>query len=428
MASLIGAVRGMRDLIGEEAELWQQLLAQVADTCAAYGYEHIATPLLEREELFVRSVGSDTDIIAKELYSFEDKGGERLCLRPEATASVLRALAAAGRIGSSLARVWYAGPMFRRERPQRGRYRQFHQFGAEATGSDSPLLDAEMILLCARLWRKLGIIDSLELQINNLGSADERRAYRERLQEYLRSRQADLDDTARARLESNPLRILDSKDEQTLAALAEAPELNDFLGEQSRSHLAQVLDHISGEDLPVTENRRLVRGLDYYNLTVFEWVIKDEQRRQNAIAGGGRYDALARMLGAPAAPGVGFAAGIERIIELGARAARVQSGADVFVAAGEDAVSPVALARVSERLRDAGLTVIQELRSGKIRELFRRADRSAAQVAVVIGKREAAAGTATVKHLRRELAQREVGQGDLAAAVQEMINQDQECK
>ena len=426
MNKAIGAVRGMRDMLGEEAALWRRLLARVAATCAAYGYEQIATPLLEREELFVRSVGADTDIIAKELYSFEDKGGERLCLRPEATASVLRALTAAGRMDGQLARLWYAGPMFRRERPQRGRYRQFHQFGAEAVGSDSPRLDAEIILLCARLWRELGIFDSLELVINNLGSAGERAAYRGELQKYLRGRLSDLDETARSRLEKNPLRILDSKDERTLAVLADAPELSAFVGAQSRAHLAEVLSLLAKANIRASENPRLVRGLDYYNLTVFEWVVRDDQRRQNAIAGGGRYDALARMLGAPEAPGVGFAAGIERIVELAKMPEGPPLGPDVFVGTTEDAAAAAALALLCESLRDAGLSVVEDLRGGRIRDLFRRADRSAAQVAVVIGAREAAAGTATVKHLRREAGQREVGQKELAAAVREVMDADKQ--
>ena len=423
MDRMTGAVRGMRDMFGDECAIWRQLLAQVAQVCAAYGYEQIATPLLEREELFVRSVGADTDIIAKELYSFEDKGGERLCLRPEATASALRALAAAGRIDSRVTRVWYAGPMFRRERPQRGRYRQFHQFGAEALGSGSPRLDAEMILLCARLWRRLGIADALELQINNLGSADERARYREELQGYLRGRVSDLDDASQARLESNPLRILDSKDEQVRAVLADAPELAGFLGDSSRAHVEQVAELVAQQGVAATANPRLVRGLDYYNLTVFEWVIRDEQRRQNAIAGGGRYDGLARMLGAADSPAVGFAAGIERILELAGAGESRPAAIDAFVAVADNAVDAALIGRLCERLREQGLAVVEDLRNGKMRDLFRRADRSAAQVAVVIGRREAAAGTATVKHLRRQLAQREVGQEDLAAAVREMMDE-----
>ncbi len=376
--------------------------------------------MLEREELFARQVGEDTDIVAKELYRFADRDGTQLCLRPEATVPTLRARAAAGNLGAGTVRVWYFGAMFRRERPQRGRYRQFHQFGAEAVGSLSPLLDAEIIMLCARIWRELGVADKLELQVNNLGSADERAAYRKLLQQHLRTRTDDLDEAARARLETNPLRILDSKDEDTLAALADAPEMAEVLGPASRKHVDDVVAMIEDCGVKAIWNPRLVRGLDYYGLTVFEWALPGDERRQSAVAGGGRYDSLAAQIGAADAPGVGFAAGVERLLELADLA--VEEQADAYLAVADGAIEPADALRLCESLRNAGLSVIEDLKGGKMKALFRRADQSKASLAVVIGTREAAAKAATIKHLRCSLDQREVGQGDLPAAVKEMLS------
>ena len=391
------AVRGMNDILPADEPLWARFEDAVAATMRAYGYRRIRTPIVEQTGLFVRGIGAVTDIVEKEMYSFVDSlNGEHLSLRPENTAGVVRAAIEHNLLYDGPKRVWYAGPMFRHERPQRGRYRQFHQVGAEALGLVGPDSDAELVLLCQRLWDDLGLT-GVRLELNSLGQADERAAHRSALIAYFEARRDELDGDATRRLYANPLRILDSKNPAMQAIVEEAPRLSDFLGEASRAHFDGLQRLLRAQNVPFRINPRLVRGLDYYNLTVFEWVVDGL-----TVCGGGRYDPLVEMLGGKPAPACGFAIGVERILDL-MRAAPPESpaGCDVYVVhQGPDA--EVAAVGVAERLRDAGLDVVLHCGGGSFKAQFRRADASGAEFAVVLGDDEVAAGTAAVKMLRGE--------------------------
>jgi len=404
-AERVQGVRGMNDVLPADEALWQRLEEAVAGCMRSYGYQRIRTPILEQTRLFVRGIGEVTDIVEKEMYSFVDAlNGEELTLRPENTAGVVRAVIEHNLLYDGPKRLWYAGPMFRHEKPQKGRYRQFHQVGAEAMGFGGPDADAEVILLCQRLWDDLGL-QGVRLEINSLGQLDERKAHRDALIAHFEANRERLDEDALRRLYSNPLRILDTKNPAMQAVVEAAPRLTDFLGEASLAHFERLQAVLRAQNLPYTINPRLVRGLDYYNLTVFEWVADGL-----TICGGGRYDPLIEMLGGKPAPSCGFALGVERVLDLMRRAtaAQAQLGCDVYVVHQGEAVQAAAF-QAAERLRDAGLDVVLHCGGGGFRSQFKRADASGAFLAVVLGEDELAAGEATLKWMRG--AEGEVGAG-----------------
>ncbi|HOB61012.1 MAG TPA: histidine--tRNA ligase [Candidatus Competibacteraceae bacterium] len=401
MAKQFQAIRGMNDILPSESSLWQHLEATVRDVLAAYGYHEIRLPIVEKTELFARSIGEVTDIVEKEMYTFDDRNGESLTLRPEGTAGCLRACIEHGLLHNQTQRLWYAGPMFRYEKPQKGRYRQFHQVGAEAYGMPGPDIDAELICLSARLWRRLGI-DRVTLQLNSLGSSAARAAYRERLVAYFEARQQELDQDSQHRLHANPLRILDSKNPTMQAVIAEAPSLLDHLDPESRAHFESLQDLLGAAGIAYEINPRLVRGLDYYCKTVFEWVT-DTLGAQGTICAGGRYDGLIEQLGGQANGGIGFAMGLERLVAM--LAAANQSGIDTNPHAFLIMVGETAQRRglgLVERLRDElpALRLRMNCSGGNFKTQFRRADHSGARFALVLGEDEINAGTIAIKPLR----------------------------
>jgi histidyl-tRNA synthetase len=405
MSEPIQAVRGMNDVLPADAPLWEFLEDSVRAWLRDYGYNAIRMPIVEKTELFVRSIGEVTDIVEKEMYTFVDQlNGESLTLRPEGTASCLRAVLQHNLLYGAPQRLSYMGPMFRHERPQKGRYRQFHQVGVEALGFPGPDVDAEHMVMCARLWKTLGL-QGLRLEINTLGSAESRSRYRSRLVRYLESRLAELDEDARRRLHANPLRVLDSKNPAMQAVIEAAPRLYDDLDEESLRHFEGLQEILRGLDLDYEIRPRLVRGLDYYNHTVFEWTT-DRLGAQATVCAGGRYDGLIPQLGGKPAPGCGFAMGVERLLALIAgskQAPRAPAAADVYlVHAGAHTESSAW--RAAEGLREGGLSVILHCGGGSFKSQMRRADASGARFAVVIGEAEAAAGRLGVKPLR-ELAE-----------------------
>ncbi len=419
----IAGVRGMNDVLPADEALWKRFEDAVADAMRAYGYRRIRTPIVEHTRLFVRGIGEVTDIVEKEMYSFVDAlNGEHLTLRPENTAGVVRAVIEHNLLYDGPQRLWYAGPMFRHERPQKGRYRQFHQVGAEALGFVGPDADAEVILLCERLWDELGI-SGARLEINSLGQLDERRAHREALIAYFEANRERLDADATRRLHSNPLRILDTKNPAMQSLVEAAPRLSDFLGDESRAHFERLQQLLHAQNLPFRINPRLVRGLDYYNLSVFEWVA-DVGGTPLTICGGGRYDPLIAMLGGKDAPACGFALGVERVLELlreQAGDAQRDARCDVYVVHHGDATLEAAFV-AAERLRDAGLDVILHCGGGSFKSQFRRADASGASFALILGVDELARGEASLKWLRS--AGDGSGRGDAGAARQESVALD----
>ena len=400
--SKLTAIRGMNDILPDETPYWQFLEQTVGRVLASYGYGEIRLPVVEKTELFKRSIGEVTDIVEKEMYTFDDRNAESLTLRPEGTAGCVRAAIQQGLLGVPR-RLWYAGPMFRYERPQKGRQRQFHQIGVEAFGIATPDMDAELILLSARLWRQLGIAGSVELQLNSIGSAAARRDYRAALVAYLEQHVDALDEDSQRRLHSNPLRILDSKNPATQALLDAAPAMADYLDEESRDDFARLCELLQAAGVPYVVNTRLVRGLDYYNKTVFEWVT-DSLGAQGTVCAGGRYDGLVEQLGGKATPGIGFAMGMERLvlllIELGVMPDAAPA-ADVYVVAVGEPAQQAAVAAV-ERLRDQqpALAIVQHTGGGSFKSQMKKADKSGARVALIWGEDEAAARTVTVKPLR----------------------------
>lgn len=400
--SNLRAIRGMSDILPDETPYWQYLEETVRELLASYGYGEIRFPVVEYTELFSRSIGEVTDIVEKEMYTFPDRNDESLTLRPEGTAGCVRAAIQQG-ILNTPQRLWYAGPMFRYERPQKGRQRQFHQIGAEAFGVATPDIDAELILLTARLWRRLGLGDSVQLQLNSIGNAGARQDYRDALVAYLEQHRGQLDEDSQRRLLTNPLRILDSKNPDVQALLDDAPALADYLDEESRQDFVVLCDLLDAAGVPYVVNNRLVRGLDYYNKTVFEWVT-DRLGAQGTICGGGRYDGLVEQLGGKSVPGVGFAMGMERLVLLLAEMGQSQSDAsraDVYVVAAGDQAQRTALATV-ESLRDTlpGCRLVQHTGGGSFKSQMKKADKSGARVALIWGEDEVSAGTVTLKPLR----------------------------
>ena len=400
--SKLTAIRGMNDILPDETPYWQFLEQTVGRVLARYGYGELRLPVVEKTELFKRSIGEVTDIVEKEMYTFDDRNAESLTLRPEGTAGCVRAAIQQSLLGVPR-RLWYAGPMFRYERPQKGRQRQFHQIGVEAFGIATPDMDAELILLSARLWRQLGIADSVVLQLNSIGSAAARKDYRAALVAYLEQHVDALDEDSQRRLHSNPLRILDSKNPATQALLDAAPAMADYLDEESRDDFARLCELLQAAGVPYVVNTRLVRGLDYYNKTVFEWVT-DSLGAQGTVCAGGRYDGLVEQLGGKATPGIGFAMGMERLvlllIELGVMPDAAPA-ADVYVVAAGEPAQQAAVAAV-ERLRDQqpALAIVQHTGGGSFKSQMKKADKSGARVALIWGEDEAAAGSVTVKPLR----------------------------
>jgi len=402
MAKTLQAVRGMRDILPEQTPLWQWVEAEARRVLGAYGYREVRLPLLESTELFRRSIGEVTDIVEKEMYTFEDRNGDSLTLRPEGTAGCVRAGIENGFLHNQVQRLWYAGPMFRHERPQKGRYRQFHQIGAEVFGLPGPDVDAELVLLTRRIWRALGLSD-LDLQINSLGTPEERAVYRHDLVDHLEGHRDALDEDSRRRLETNPLRVLDSKNPDLAEVIAGAPSLLDYLGDESRAHFASVCDALRDAGLAFTVNPRLVRGLDYYARTVFEWVTY-RLGAQGTVCAGGRYDGLVEQLGGRATPAVGFAMGLERIVALleEQRAAEGIGNPHLyFVHAGAETGGHALL--LSERLRDElpWLRLVMHCGGGGLKAQFKKADRSGAPYAIVLGESELERGVEATAWRRR---------------------------
>lgn len=402
----------MNDILPDEAELWERFDDAVRGWLRAYGYRPIRMPIVEPTPLFARAIGEVTDIVEKEMYSFVDAlNGEALTLRPEGTASCVRAVLQNNLLHGGPQRLWYAGPMFRHERPQKGRYRQFHQFGVEAFGYAGPDIDAEQIAMCARLWDELALT-GIRLEINSLGCAEERQRHRAELIAYLERNRGDLDADAQRRLHSNPLRILDSKNPHMQALIEGAPKLMDFLGEASLEHFGGVQALLKEAGIPYTINPRLVRGLDYYNLTVFEW-ITDALGAQGTVCAGGRYDGLIGQLGGRPAPACGFAMGVERLIALlkqeHADEADLswRSVPDVYIVHQGETVQRPAF-RAAETLRGAGFDVLLHCGGGSFKSQMKRANASGAQVAVIIGDDEVREGSASLKLMREEAPQKRV--------------------
>jgi histidyl-tRNA synthetase len=418
LSKAIQAIRGMNDLLPEVLSLWQRI-EQVAETVlTAYGYREIRFPIIEKTELYRRSIGEVTDIVEKEMYTFEDRNGDSLTLRPEGTAGCVRAGVENGLLHNQTQRLWYAGPMFRHERPQKGRYRQFHQIGVEAFGIGTPDIDAELISVTARLWRLLGIRD-LELQINSLGTPAARSRYRQVLVDYLRGQHEHLDEDSRRRLDGNPLRVLDSKNPAMQPVIAAAPSLHEHLDDESRRHFEQLCAYLQAANIPYRVNPRLVRGLDYYTRTVFEWVTTD-LGAQGTVCAGGRYDGLVELLGGQSTPAAGFALGLERLAELAAL--QQVAGADrppqVYVAPlGEGKVAQQGLV-LAEQLRDAGLRVELHCGGGSLKSQLKRADRSGARYALLLGESELAAAQVSVKNLRADEPQQLVRMTEVPAFLQ----------
>lgn len=400
--SRIHAIRGMNDILPEATPRWQAVESILRDLMARYGYHEIRLPVVEPTPLFKRAIGEVTDIVEKEMYSFEDRSGESLTLRPEGTAGCVRACLEHGLTHNQSPKLWYAGPMFRYERPQKGRYRQFHQFGVETFGQAGPDIDAELIVLTARLWQALGLAEAVTLEINSLGEPAARADFRRDLVAFLEGYRSQLDDDSQRRLTSNPLRILDSKDAGTQAILARAPQLSDYLDDASRQHFQDLCALLDACGVRYRVNPRLVRGLDYYNKTVFEWVTS-ALGAQGTVCAGGRYDGLVAQLGGQPTPAVGFAIGLERLVLLVEALAEPQSAAstDVFVMAMTPAAAGAAL-QLSETARSAcpSARVFYLCGGGSAKSQFRKADKSGARLALILGEEELAARTVSVKWLR----------------------------
>ena len=414
MAAGLQAVRGMNDVLPDEAAVWQRFEDTARNVFERYGYRNVRVPVVEPTPLYVRGIGEHTDVVEREMYTFEDKlNGESLTLRPEATAGIVRAAIEHNLLYERPLRIWTGGPMFRHERPQKGRYRQFHQLDVESLGFPGPDVDAEQIVMLARLWRALGL-SGLTLMINSIGDPVDRRAHREALIAHFERHRDLLDDNAKRRLHANPLRILDSKHPPLQEAIAAAPRLLDHLGDAAREHLDRLRAILDEARVPYEVNARLVRGLDYYNRTVFEWVT-DALGAQGTVAGGGRYDGLFEALGGRPTPACGFAIGVERmILLLDAQGKGEPITPDAYVVHAGEKAAAVAR-RVAETLRDHGATIVVNAGGGSFKSQMKRADASGARLAIIVGDDEAAAGSVAIKHLREGGDQVAVPLDDLVA-------------
>ena len=421
----IQAIRGMNDCLPTESGLWQYVESSIRQVVASYGYQEIRTPIVESTDLFKRSIGEVTDIVEKEMYTFADRNLDSLTLRPEGTASVVRAGNEHGLLYNQQQRLWYLGPMFRHERPQKGRYRQFNQFGVEVFGLAGPDIDAEVILLSARLWKKLGIDQHVILEINSLGSAEARAEYKNLLIAFLRTRESELDEDSLRRLQSNPLRVLDSKNTQVQNVVKDAPKLIDCLDEDSAKHFEGLCERLDNLGIQYRVNPALVRGLDYYNRTVFEWVT-DSLGAQGTVCAGGRYDGLVEQLGGKPTQGVGFAMGLERIVlmlQTFRLDENLESVVDIYVTVMDESVELYAK-QVSEKLRDAlpQIKVMNHCGGGNFKKQMKRADQSGASVALIIGQDEMSSQAVAVKYLREQQPQETVLVKELTHFIQKLFN------
>lgn len=413
---MVQAVRGMNDCLPHESGIWQWVENTIREVVASYGYQELRTPIVESTDLFKRSIGEVTDIVEKEMYTFADRNGDSLTLRPESTACCVRAGNEHGLIYNQQQRIWYMGPMFRHERPQKGRYRQFHQFGVETFGIQGPDIDAEVIMMSARLWKRFGISEHVTLEINSLGSNQARANYKAALVEYLEARKDKLDEDSLRRLESNPLRVLDSKNPDVQQALTDAPSLIDYLDEDSAQHFSKLRERLDFFGIKYRVNPKLVRGLDYYNRTVFEWVTTS-LGSQGTICAGGRYDGLVEQLGGKSSPAVGFAMGIERLVlmlktlEL---TSDVPDSVNVYITAlGENAEGFAA--KLAEKIRDElpQLRIQNHCGGGNFKKQMKRADKSTAPIVLVIGEDEIKQAQVQVKYMREDKSQECVSTDEL---------------
>ncbi|OCH46433.1 histidine--tRNA ligase [Vibrio cyclitrophicus] len=401
MAKNIQAIRGMNDCLPTQSPLWQKVESAVKNVVSAYGYNEVRMPIVEETNLFSRAVGEETDVVSKEMYTFDDRNGDSLTLRPEGTAGCVRSCIQNSLINRDEQRLWYMGPMFRHERPQKGRYRQFHQCGVEVFGLDGPDVDAELIMMTARLWRELGIDKHVRLELNSIGSQEDRVSYRTALVAFLEQHIDVLDEDCKRRMHTNPLRVLDTKNPDVQAILGDAPRLSEYLGEESKQHFAGLCELLDAVGIEYQVNERLVRGLDYYNRTVFEW-ITDSRGAQGTVCGGGRYDGLVEQLGGKATNAVGFAMGLERLVLMmeTLELTEVRRSVDVYmVAAGEGTM--IAGMQLANQLRDTveGVRVMNHFGGGNFKKQFKRADKVGAVVALVLGENEVADNTVVLKDL-----------------------------
>ncbi len=391
----------MNDCLPTQSPLWQKLENTVKNVISAYGYNEVRMPIVEETNLFSRAVGEETDVVSKEMYTFDDRNGDSLTLRPEGTAGCVRSCIQNSLINRDEQRLWYMGPMFRHERPQKGRYRQFHQCGVEVFGLNGPDVDAELIMMTARLWRELGIDKHVRLELNSIGSQEDRADYRTALVTFLEQHIDVLDEDCKRRMHTNPLRVLDTKNPDIQAILGDAPRLSEYLGEESKAHFAGLCELLDAAGIEYTVNERLVRGLDYYNRTVFEW-ITESLGAQGTVCGGGRYDGLVEQLGGKPTPAVGFAMGLERLVLMleTLELTDVRRSVDVYVVtAGEGTM--MAGMKLAEQLREAisGVRVMNHFGGGNFKKQFKRADKVGAVVALVLGENEVADNTVVLKDL-----------------------------
>ncbi|EMH7336049.1 histidine--tRNA ligase [Serratia marcescens] len=423
MAKNIQAIRGMNDYLPEETALWQRIEGTLKQVLGGYGYSEIRLPIVEQTPLFKRAIGEVTDVVEKEMYTFEDRNGESLTLRPEGTAGCVRAGIEHGLLYNQEQRLWYIGPMFRYERPQKGRYRQFHQLGAEVFGLQGPDIDAELILLTARWWKALGIAEHVKLELNSIGSLEARANYRDALVAFLEQHVEVLDEDCKRRMYSNPLRVLDSKNPEVQALLNDAPRLSEYLDEESRAHFAGLCELLAQAGIPYTVNERLVRGLDYYNRTVFEWVTTS-LGAQGTVCAGGRYDGLVEQLGGRATPAVGFAMGLERLVLLVQAVNpefKAPSAIDVYVISSGAGIQSAAM-QLAEQVRDAApqLKLMTNYGGGNFKKQITRADKWGAHIALILGESEVAAQQVVVKDLRSG-EQETLAQSEVAARLALML-------
>ena len=424
MAS-IKAIRGMNDILPAQTPLWQFFEAQMKLVFDQYGYQEIRMPIAEKTDLFCRSIGEATDVVEKEMYTFADRNGDNMTLRPEGTASCVRAAQEHGLTYNQVQRLWYHGPMFRYERPQKGRQRQFHQFGAEVYGLDGPDVDAELIIMTARLWRQLGLQDAVTLQLNTLGSSAARAAYRIDLVTFLQVNMHLLDTDSQRRVSTNPLRVLDSKDSNTQALLDGAPDFYGYLDDESRVHFQRLRELLDAADISYEINPRLVRGLDYYCKTVFEWVT-DKLGAQGTVCGGGRYDGMIEQLGGKSTPAVGWAMGVERMIlllqEMQQEPAGLGQQADVYLAHMGDAAS-LRTMQLAEQLRSdiAGLRLLWHCGGGSLKNQMKKADRCGAKLVLIMGEDELAQGQIQLRPLQGQGEQQSISLDQVSAHVAELI-------
>lgn len=419
MSKSLQAIRGMNDILPQQTLAWRYLETTLATLLDSYGYQEIRLPILEFTDLFARGIGEGTDVVDKEMYTFLDRNNESLTLRPEGTAGCVRAVLEHGLTGGGqVQKLWYAGPMFRYEKPQKGRYRQFHQVGVEVFNLPGPDIDAELITLTWRLWKQLGLADAVTLQLNSLGSSEARGVYRDALVAYLRERFDQLDEDSQRRLTTNPLRILDSKNAQTQALLADAPTLHDYLDDESRAHFEGLKARLDAVGIKYEINQKLVRGLDYYGRTVFEWVT-DKLGSQGTVCAGGRYDGLITQFGGKPTPGVGFAMGVERLVllleTLQCVPAELRRPADAFICAFGEAAELAALALAEDvRNQVPGLRLLVNAGGGSFKSQFKKADKSGALYALILGEDELAKRVVGCKPLRDDSEQQSIAWSDLA--------------